>query len=82
MTILNKGYIIILEPIKQAQKRKEKKAMRNNNATYTKEQLTNAERIAQLIASIPEKKRVFAVTIMNAYLDGLIAGQNLKAGDK
>lgn len=56
--------------------------MKNNSATYTKEQLTNAERIAQLIASIPEKKRVFAVTVMNAYLDGLIAGQNLKAGDK
>ena len=56
--------------------------MKNNNATYTKEQIESAERIAQIIASLPEKKRVFAVTVMNAYLDGLIAGQNLKAGNK
>lgn len=48
-------------------------AVKNNK----EERMDSAEKLAQMIASIPDTKRTLAVAIMNAYADGLIAGQGL-----
>lgn len=53
----------------------------DKNTTITSDKAAGAERLAQLIATIPEKKQLIAVAVMNAYADGLIAGQQMTAGE-
>ena len=47
--------------------------------TYSKEQMSNAEKLAQTIAVIPDNKKIITIAIMNAYIDGFIAGNELKS---
>ncbi|MEY8518257.1 hypothetical protein AALC25_15415 [Lachnospiraceae bacterium 29-84] len=37
---------------------------------YTEEQLHSAEKLAQVIAGIPDDKKMIAIVAMNAYADG------------
>lgn len=39
-----------------------------------------AEQAARIFASVPEDKQSFFLAVANAYLDGLIAGQELREG--
>jgi hypothetical protein len=49
--------------------------MKNNGTyTYTKEQLDNTKKAAQLITSVPEKEAAIFAAIANAYTDGFAAG--------
>ena len=43
--------------------------------------LERAEQAAKIFSTIPADKEVFFLAIANAYLDGLIAGQELKIGE-
>lgn len=45
---------------------------------YTREQISSAERLAQIIAKIPEDNKTFAIAVMNAYTDGFAAGHVLE----
>lgn len=45
---------------------------------YTREQISSAERLAQIIAEIPEDNKTFAIAVMNAYADGFAAGHVLE----
>lgn len=62
-------------------KHKERRNGHGQNTTITSDKAAGVERLAQLIATIPEKKQLIAVAVMNAYADGLIAGQQMTAGE-
>lgn len=44
---------------------------------YDTETMKRAEFVAKIFSEIPSDKETFFLTIANAYLDGLIAGQSL-----
>lgn len=49
---------------------------------YTQEQINNAEKMCQLIQSIPESRRQLCVVSMIAYMDGIEAGINMGCGTR
>lgn len=58
--------------------------MKTNIRTQKLDEQTKerAEQVAKIFVSVPTDKENIFLAVANAYLDGLIAGQNLKAGDK
>ena len=49
----------------------------NAEKTYTKEQLTNADRTMAFLASLPEGQRAMVVTVANAFIAGMEAQARL-----
>lgn len=49
---------------------------------FTQEQISNAEKMCQLIQSIPESRRQLCVVSMIAYMDGIEAGINMGCGTR
>lgn len=44
---------------------------------YTKEQMTDAEKLAKTLAEIPEEKRGIIVMMANSFIDGMEAQEHL-----
>lgn len=63
--------MIISESTKQRTKRKEDKMAEERK--YTAEQLSDAERVAKALASIPEGKRTLVVMMTNSFMAGMEA---------
>lgn len=63
--------MIISESTKQRTERKEDKMAEERK--YTAEQLSDAERVAKALASIPEKKRTLVVMMTNSFMAGMEA---------
>lgn len=63
--------MIISESTKQRTKRKEETMAEERK--YTAEQLSDAERVAKALASIPEKKRTLVVMMTNSFMAGMEA---------
>ena len=52
--------------------------MRTQEPTYTEDQLREAEQIAKQFAIMPKRTRSVAVLVADAFLNGLLAGQEIR----
>lgn len=53
--------------------------MKTQEPTYTPEQIQEAEQVAKQFAIMPKKTRSVAVLVADAFLNGLLAGQEIRS---
>lgn len=51
-----------------------------NNGKYTAAELNDAEKLAKILASIPEEKRTLLVMMANSFLAGMEARESMNEG--
>lgn len=57
--------------------------MKDNKATYTADQIRDAEKVAAVLSGSPGKQHDILVMLGNAFIEGLTAGAQLqRIGDK
>lgn len=52
--------------------------MMNKAEEYTQDQITDAEKLCQLIQDIPEPRRRLCTILMKVYMDGVETGETLR----
>ena len=48
-----------------------------NEMTYTKDQLSDAKRVFEIIASVPQEKRFLVTVATEAFINGMIVQERL-----
>lgn len=55
--------------------------MRKEAKVYTPQQVAGAERVIKILFTMPKDTRDIAAMVTNAFVDGLVAGQQLRSDE-
>lgn len=53
---------------------------RTNNISYNEKQLDDAKQFCSILQAVPADRRDVFITVANAYMDGMAAGEAIASG--